>query len=346
MSAGWVAGTVRARALAARCAGPEGARELARSRSLDEALRRLDATPYRSRIRTVESLPAAQRAVAATLLWHLRVLAGWLPRGGVGILRPLAAGFEIANVTALLCPPPDPTPPRSVPPGSDEPTASPPPGAEDPREPAPAADAGLPDRPRPYEPGALATAWRTLAAAATPAAVRAALAASAWGDPGSDIPGPLLSAMRLTAALHTATASAAAPEGRRWAAGRAALVTAREYFVHRRDLSDGARRSATALLGVRAVDASTYDGFRHALPATARWVLDDAGTAGDLWRAELHWWHTLDTDGRATVRTARTGPAVVVGAVAVMSADAWAVRGALALAARGGAAPGARDALV
>jgi len=47
MSAAWVAGTVRARALAERCAGTAGARELAAGTGLDEALRQPPGTPHR-----------------------------------------------------------------------------------------------------------------------------------------------------------------------------------------------------------------------------------------------------------------------------------------------------------
>jgi hypothetical protein len=43
------------------------------------------------------SMDKAQHAVASTLLWHLRVLAGWVPTERP-ILRVLAGGFEIANV--------------------------------------------------------------------------------------------------------------------------------------------------------------------------------------------------------------------------------------------------------
>ncbi|WP_229702494.1 hypothetical protein [Streptomyces albiflavescens] len=75
---------------------------MAAAATLDEALHRLAQTPYRLSARTTVSLPEAQRAVTATLLWHLRVLAGWLPRGGARLFRPLAAGFEIANVASRL----------------------------------------------------------------------------------------------------------------------------------------------------------------------------------------------------------------------------------------------------
>ncbi|MET7380653.1 hypothetical protein ABZT08_17840 [Streptomyces sp. NPDC005526] len=385
MSAGWVAGAIRARALASRCAGLDGARELARTSGLDEALRLLAGTPYHPRVRAAASLPAAQRAVAATLLWHLRVLAGWLPRGGVTMLRPLAAGFEIANVAARLRPSPAaPSPAPTAPPHAEAPRAGPAPATADgepaahrpeagrpasaepatgepaPAEPPctrPADGAGTaPLEPRttrsaytvtpvvpPYDLGALATAWRGLSRAGTPGALRAALTASSWGDPGDETPAAILASMRLTAALRTA---AAVPGARRWAAGRAAVLTARERFVHGRTPAAGARRGATAVLGARAVNAASWADFRHALPPAAAWVVAGVGTPEDLWRAELRWWHTLEADGRSMAHTVRHDATAVVGAVAVLSADAWAVRAALALAARGGARPEVLDALV
>jgi hypothetical protein len=50
-------------------------------------------------------LAAAQHAVSATMLWHLRVLAGWVPPYASGPLRVLAAGFEIAGCAPRWPPP-------------------------------------------------------------------------------------------------------------------------------------------------------------------------------------------------------------------------------------------------
>jgi hypothetical protein len=97
-----VAGSVRGKALAQRRLGAGAARALAASSSLEVALAALAATPYRHEIRPGHSLAEAQRAVTATLLWHLRVLAGWLPREGADMLRLLAGWFEIAGVEELL----------------------------------------------------------------------------------------------------------------------------------------------------------------------------------------------------------------------------------------------------
>ncbi|MFJ8601692.1 hypothetical protein ACIREM_23845 [Streptomyces shenzhenensis] len=299
MSAGWVAGAVRAKALVSRSPGTEVVREIAESATLVDARRCLASTPYARNVRTADGLLEVQRAVTAGLLWHLRVLAGWLPRGGARLLVPLAAGFEIANVAHRFA------------------------GPEDRRTAAP----------EPYRLGALETAWRRLERAGTPAQLRAALTASPWGDPGGDTPWALLTGMRMAAARRTA---AAVPPARRWAQGRAALLAARELFLYGRSLPEPVRRDAARLLGARAAAAASYPEFRDRLPAAARRVLTEAAEPDGLWRAEARWWRTVHSDGTAMLRDGQNGPRVVVGAVAVLSVDAWQVRAALESAARGG----------
>ncbi|MFE3169142.1 hypothetical protein [Streptomyces sp. NPDC059224] len=309
MSAGWVAGAVRARAMADRYPGAAGAREIAMCPSLDEALRRLAGTPYVRYTRETAGLAGAQHAVAATLLWHLRVLAGWLPRGGARLLVPLVSGFEVANVVARL----------ASPNGPGTGTAGP-----------------------PYRLGALETAWRRLAETGTPAELRAALAASAWGDPGGDTPWAMVTGMRMAAVRRTALN---VPQARKWAVARAALLTARELFVHARSLPEPVRRDAARLLGGRAPDAASYREFREGLPGSARRLLADVEEPAGLWRAEVRWWRVVRDDGVALLRDGSPGPGVVVGAVALLSVDAWRMRAALESAARGGSLGEAFDAL-
>ncbi|MGW3076145.1 V-type ATPase subunit [Kitasatospora sp. NPDC001132] len=306
MAAGWVGGVTRARGLLSRCLGRRGAGELAAAGTLTEAVRSLAATPYRRFLPPDPDLAEAQRAVSATLLWHLRVLAGWLPRSGAQAVRALAAGFETANIEDLL---------RSF--------------------------AGPAPR-RPYALGALAIAWRRAAHARTPEELRAALAASAWGDPGGADPATAAVALRMSAAYRVAEA---VPHARRWAQGRAALLTARTAFVVGRPLPGNAVRQAARLLGPGAVAAASFEELRRALPADARWALDGIETPGDLWRAESRWWTVVDREGRDLLRGAQYGLPPVVGVVAVLSADAWRVRAALELAAHGGVTPEVADAL-
>ena len=160
MSAGWVAGSVRARALARSRMDAGGARHLAACGSLADALQLLAATPYGANVRRDQTLAAAQHEVAGTLLWDLRVLAGWLPRDGVRLLRTLGGWFEIANVDELL---------QSI--------------------------AGRPAGPQ-FRLGALATAWPRLAQATSTGELRTALAASAWQDPGQQTARAIRLAMR------------------------------------------------------------------------------------------------------------------------------------------------------
>jgi hypothetical protein len=143
MAAKWVAGSVRARALARRRPGRGGARALATAGSLRSAVESLAASPYGRDVRAESSLAEAQREIGAALLWHLRVLTGWLPAEGSQAGRSLAGWFEIANVEDLL---------RGL--------------------------AGGP-RPQPYRLGRLAVAWPRLAGAGSAEQVREVLTASA-----------------------------------------------------------------------------------------------------------------------------------------------------------------------
>ena len=98
VSTAWVAGNVRAKAMLDRRIGPARARELAVTGSLAQAEQILADSPYRHGVQVGQTLAEAEHALAATVLWHLRVLAGWQPRAGAIALRLLAGWFEIANI--------------------------------------------------------------------------------------------------------------------------------------------------------------------------------------------------------------------------------------------------------
>lgn len=298
MSAGWVAGSVRARALAQRRLGAGATRELAASASLEVALAALAATPYGRGVRSGQPLAETQRAVAATLLWHLRVLAGWLPREGSDMLRVLAGWFEIANVDELLHRLAGKTPEE------------------------------------PFRLGALATAWPRLATARSTVELRERLAASPWGDPGEATARSVQLAMRLSwMAQIGAELERAAP----WAAGAAALLVARERFVAGHDLPAAALARARRLLGPEALAATSLAELARRLPGRAHWVLEDVAAPEELWHAEAKWWSRVERDGFSLLGDAGLGSAPVLGTVAVLATDAWRVRGALEIAARGGA---------
>ncbi|MFC4783834.1 hypothetical protein ACT8ZV_05135 [Nocardioides sp. MAHUQ-72] len=295
MTAAWVAGSVRARSMTRRRLGRAGVRRLASEPSLDDALVALARSPYRRDVRPGSSLAAAQRAVHDTLVWNVRVLGGWVPREGAALLRVLLAPFEIADVADHL---------RRL--------------------------RGEDVWP-PYELGSLGTAWPRLAAAGDAAGVRRALATSAWGDPGGEAPEQVVWAMRLSLADR---AIAVAPETAPWAAGAVALLLARALTLEHPDLTPGARLSAARVVGPAAASATTLGDLVPALSRVASWALHGVATGTDLWAAERRWWARVETDAAALARSPRPGPAVVLGAVALLAVDAWRVRAALEVAAR------------
>jgi hypothetical protein len=271
---------------------------VAESPSIEAALSALAQGPYGHDVHPNLELADAQRAVVETVVWNLRVLAGWAPRDGVAMLRVLVGAVEIANVDDHL---------RRL--------------------------AGL-DTPSPYRLGGLSTAWPRLARTTTSRQLREVLATSEWGDPGGETPREIGLAMRASLADRVmATVSPAAG----WAAGATALMVAREVLGHRRELPAQARVAASRVLGPAAVSAVSLPALTAALPTTARWALADVTDPTGLWRAEARWWTRVERDGLALARRATAGPEVLVGAAAAMAADAWRVRAALELAARGGA---------
>ena len=297
MSAGWVAGSVRAKALARRRFGADAARRLAACRSLGDALQLLAATPYGAAIRREQALAAAQHEIAATVLWDLRVLAGWVPRDGVRLLRTLGAWFEVANVDELL---------QSI--------AGLPAGAE-------------------FRLGALATAWPRLRQAASIGELRTALAASPWRDPGGDT----LHAVRLGMRARWATQVAALGDpARTWAAGATALLVAGERFAADRAVDPAVLGGAIDLLGPIAHRATTLGELAAGLPSEARWVLAGITEPSDLWRAEAALLSRVERQGLTLLRRSGLDRGAVLGAAAVMACDAWRIRAALEVAARGG----------
>ena len=297
MSAGWVAGSVRSTALARRRLGADRARQLASCGSLDDALAMLAATAYGPRLHPGLSLAAAQREIADSVLWDLRVLAGWLPAGGLRLLRVLGAWFELANVDERL---------QSM--------------------------AGLAADDE-FRLGALATAWPQLRQAASNRELRTALAASAWQDPGGESSYAIRLGLRARWAVR---AAALGDPARAWAAGAVAVLVAGERFAAGRPVDPAIMGSALSLLGPAALGAATVADMAGRLPSRAGWVLTGITEPADLWRAERTWLARVEQDGQRLLRTSSLDSGVVLGAVAVMACDAWRARAALEIAARGG----------
>ncbi|MDI9914453.1 hypothetical protein [Rhodococcus sp. IEGM 1379] len=308
MSASWVAGTVRARALARRRLGAAGAHDLALCPDLPAALSVLASTPYGHDVRVGDTLGEAQHRVGATLLWHLRVLAGWLPSAGVHALRLLARGFEIANIDERL---------YGIGGEMEGPT---------------------------YSLGALDTAWSRLAGASSPKGIRLALSTSRWKDIGGETAWGIEVGIRLAWADRVA---ALIPEAAGWARAASALLVVRESVLGTRDFPKPLAYRASRILGSEFVSATarstTVSGLSSRLPRDTQWVLRDVDEPTDLWRAESRWWQRIESDGFELMRRSEFSRPPVVGVLAVLAADAWRVRAALESAARGGGAGVVRE---
>jgi len=296
VSAQWVAGNVRARALLNRRLGVGRARALAAMNSLTDAQHALAATAYGRDVTVGQPALDTDHAVCAALLWHLRVLAGWQPAPGARAIRALAAGFEANNIAAHA---------RRF--------------------------AGAQARP-PYTLGALATAWPRLSETSSLAHLRDILAQTMWGDPGSESPSDIALAVQIGWAVRVANA---VPEARDWAYAWLALTVARRRLVEQHELPEPVLMRARLVLGAAAA-ASDLASFADAFATRFRWLLDGITEADGLWTAEARWWARVEGDGLTMLGRSEFTRAQTIGAVAVLAADAWRCRAALAMASRGG----------
>ncbi len=294
MPASWVAASVRAKLLGNRRLGSGGAAAIANSGRLAAGLQLLTNSPYGADLTTDMTLEAAQRHVASTVLWNMRLIAGWLPPGGSATLQPLAAWFEIANIEERL------------------------------------AYMGGGGHPSPYQLGRLGIAWPGVSRSTTPDAVRAAIARSRWGDPGTSEPDVMVLAMRFRWAAWVATA---VPDAALWAATASALLAARVRFSPSRVSLQQTARPYGLPAGWR--QASSLGELRAIMPRQTAWVLDGVEDVSGLWQAEARWWSRLRKDASEMLVRSRYGPTVVVAVVAMLAHDAWLARAALAAAARG-----------
>lgn len=297
MTGAWVGADVRAVAMSRRTVGRAGAASIAACPDLAAALEQLQSSPYARDVQPSHDLANAQRAVASTFLWNVRVIAGWVPASGVSMVRIATAWFEILNVEARL---------------------------------------RLSDR------GSAAPQFELGSLASTPGGnepittgnVLERLRGTWWGLPSQNSLWAVGLAMR---SRLVDRASSGLPGARAWAAGAAALIVAREQVVAGNRLPPDVRHNLAHTLGQPALEADTVDSLREGLPERAKWVMDGVTNPEDIWRAESGWWARVEADGRELLRQSAFGPEPVVGAIAVMAADAWRVRAALHAAALGGA---------
>lgn len=295
MTAAWIASDVRASAMSHRVIGRPATRVLAANRSLPAALTSLLNSPYGHEIRADQSLESAQHAIAATTLWNIRVLAGWVPAAGIPMMRMLVGWFEIANIESQL---------RS--------------------------DFETPPHPY-FRLGGLSVGWARLDGAANVGELCDRLATTAWGTPDDETAHTIGLTLRATLLQN---AAATLPDGRDLITSAAAVLLARER-ARGYPLPARAARALATLLGGPALAAASLEDLLSALPAATHWAFDGVATDHDLWRAESRWWSRVESDGFAHLRSARFGPTPVIGAIAVMAADAWRVRAALTAVANG-----------
>jgi hypothetical protein len=291
----WTAGVTRARLLLSRRIGPVLASTIAGSPSLADGLAALAGSAYGERVRAGQDLAGAERGVADTLLWHLRILAGWLPAAGAALVRALAGWFELANIDARL-----------------------------------AALAGDGREPTPFALGTLATAWGVADQARTIEDLAAAVADSAWALPRAHSPTELAIGLRVAWGRRVAES---APDAADWVAGAVALLAARELLVARSsEHAEELRRYPG--IDDRALSAATLAALRDALGARAGWALGTITEPDELWRAELGWWDRVEEDSRLLLRRS-DDEAVVLAAVALLAVDAQRTARALRSAAQG-----------
>jgi hypothetical protein len=299
MSAGWVAASVRARAMARRRLGAVGARRLREAGSFEAARALLADTAY-SGAATAADLGAAQRAVADAVLWQVRVLAGWVPASGTRVVRAVVAAFERENLCDHL------------------------------------GDLLGDGRARPAEPfdlGSLSTVWNRARTAPTPTAFGEELAASPWGE----VPVDDVAAFRdATAGVWLRRCLVEVPSAEEFVVTAALLLVARAQVLEGRPPGTALVAALDGVLGPRWPAATTLDDLRAALDPPARKVLEAVTAPDRLWLAEVALRQRTADAGARLLREPLPGPERVVGAIAVLAADAWNVRAALADAAAGG----------
>ena len=298
MSAGWSAAVVRGRGLCRRRLGYAGAVRLASCTTLADALDSLAPTAYGRELREGMDLAAAQRAVSATVLWHMRVLAGWGPPLGARPLRLLAGEFEVANITFHL------------------------------------ARLNGNAVPAPFALGSLALSWPSISSAQSAGELRRALAASPWGDPGTEDLGSVRLALEFAWARLVLEGATEAGD---WAVARAAVALAKVLANGAlAALGPPARRDATRVLGSRWQRASSPGDLARNVPRAAARVLEGVSGPEDLWRAEARQWRLLESSALTLIARTPPGAAGPIGVAGALAADAWRTRLALAIAATGG----------
>lgn len=191
-----MSGALRGRMLASRRLDPGSRHALENARGLEEALSVLASTTYAHRLQPGMGLGEAQHQVGETTLWHLRVLAGWLPPGGGEDIGVVAGWFEMHNMIDYFS----------------------------------ALSFSVPV-PAPYRLAGLATVWRKVGEATSLEEARAILAVSDWGNPGED---DFLHMVRGVRFGWGRRLSDAFEDQAHWGAGYVAIELAKDLFLQPR----------------------------------------------------------------------------------------------------------------
>jgi hypothetical protein len=248
----------------------------------------------------------SEHEVFASVLWNLRVLAGWSPALGASRFHAIAGVFELMNLQGDL------------------------------------ARIEGHQCPVPFELGSLASVSSRVAPL-TIGELRDVLRRSPWGDPGA------LDATGVSIALQFALARRIVddvPEAVQWAQTYAALVLSRLVNDDGPlDTESTSAANARAILGSRALSATSLRELHDVLPRDVASILKGATGPDDLWLAEAQWRTRLWDEALERLRRGGAGPETVVAAIALQFADAWRVRTALEVAARAGRAMEVLDAV-
>ncbi len=307
MRGDWVAASVRARSMAQHRVGTAVCLRMASQESLADAL-----SLGPEWIRPVKgggvSDPGwSARVLDEALLWRLRVLAGWLPPTGTGLVRAAAGVFEIDNVVAL----------------------------------AHRLRAGAQMDP-PFELGALASAWPRVQAVTSVEELLRVLDGPPWGRLDLDVDDMgLLREVLVLAWWRRLTR--VAPAARTWYGMVCVLTAARLRFVEDSGVpSPLLLRFLGPVLGRGWETSGDMPTFAAAVPAHLRGIIADVERPESLWRAEARFGSVVEADGFRLLHHALPGADVVLGALVVLAVDVRRVRAALAAAALG---PGAGEVL-
>jgi hypothetical protein len=289
-----------------RALGPEEARAIAATSSWTEGRNRLAGSIYGVNLPVDADRETARRVAMVVTIWQLRVLSGWLPPGGGGLVRLAAAPIEIANIENHLA----------------------------------RIQGGARSEPVPM--GALGVAWPRLAGSVSPEQVRRNLSRSGWGDPGGADRFSVALGLRVAWVRRVVRAQ---PAAREWALGAVAGLVARELFVFGRQINDVTGQELDRLLGREWRVATTVLDFTERLPAIAQWSLRNIDSPADVWHVETRIVQRVIGDVEHRLVSSRHDRDGMADILSMLLVDLWRVMAAIEASGRGPSAVEVLDAV-